>query len=162
LQFSNIPDFTNFFHFSYIFCFFLIPPCTFNFFTNAQIIEVHAEKKIEDADVDSLSLSNTTKKASVLNSTITDIANSTDKEATSTQKINTNDNNYIEMCANQCPCNICKDTSSKDLSSVTKSWVNKKLQLESVNKSSRDPSVPTFGKYNIVTLRVLSKLPCSN
>ena len=84
------------------------------------------------------------------NSTSTDLAISTDKEATSNININTNDTNYKEVCANKCPCDICKDSSSKNLSSVAKSLVNKKQQLESVNKSTKEPSVPTFGKYSKV------------
>ena len=141
--------------------FFLISLCTFNFFTNAHIIEVHAEKKIEDVDVSTLSLSNTTKNSNVLNSTSTDLAISTDKEATSNVKINTNDTNYKEFCANQCPCDICKKSSTINLPSAPKSRLNKKIDLENVNKSSKEPSVPTFGKYRIVTLQFSSELPCS-
>ena len=131
-------------------------------FTNAQLIEAHTEKKIEDVGVDSIALSNTTKNVNVLNPTSTDIAIPTDKEATSNLKINTNDTNYKEICAKQCSCDICNDSSSKNVSYVAKSRVNRKLQLESMNKSSKEPSVPTFGKYITVKLRGLNKLPCSN
>ena len=65
-----------------------------------------------------------------------------------TQQFKTNNTqNLKEICSNQCSCDICKDTISETLSSITESRLDNKPNQENVNQSSKSSSVPTFGKY---------------
>ena len=63
-------------------------------------------------------------------------------------KLKTNNTqNLREICSNQCSCDICKDASTENLSSITESRLDNKPNQENVNQSSKSTSVPTFGKY---------------
>ena len=142
----------KYFHIFRIFFIFLsIPLCTFKFFSisHKHHNEVHVEAKTEDDDVSSLSLSNsTTNNANVLNSTVADLDTSNGNDENLNLKLKTNNTqNLREICSNQCSCDICKDASSENLSSITESRLDNKPNQENVNQSSKSTSVPTFGKY---------------
>ena len=136
--------------FSYLFLFFLsIPLCTFKFFSisHKHHNEELAEENSDEYDVSFLSKSNsTTNNADVLNSTIANIDSHNGNDETPPLKTN-NTQNLKEICLNQCSCDICKDTISETLNSVTESRLDNKPNQENVNQSSKSSSVPTFGKY---------------
>ena len=82
----------------------------------------------------------------MLNSTIANLDSSNGNDETLQFKTN-NTQNLKEICSNQCSCDICKDTISETLSSITESRLDNKPNQENVNQSSKSSSVPTFGKY---------------
>lgn len=141
----------KYFHiFRIFFLFFLSKPlCTFKFFSisHKHHYEAHAKANTEEDDVSSLSLSNaTTKNLDLQNSTFPDkeIFRGEDEK----QKLETNDTQNIkEICSNQCSCDICKDSISETLSTLTESRLDSSPNQENVNQSSKSQSVPTFGKY---------------
>ena len=140
----------KYFHIFVSFLFFLsIPLCTFKFFSisHKHHNEVHTEANTEEEDVSSLSLSNsTTNDVDVQNSTIENIDTSKGNDEKLKLKTN-NTENLNEICSNQCSCDICKDSISENLSSLTESRLDNKPNQENVNQSSKSPSVPTFGKH---------------
>jgi hypothetical protein len=115
------------------------------------IERVQATNKVEATDVASL-LSNSTTIDNSLNVTNAVLNSSNESESTSTFKLNKDDTNQSDNCSNQCSCEICKDASLDNPSTTLKRRPNDKFALESVIKSSRKPSIPTFGAYNSTTL----------
>ena len=69
------------------------------------------------------------------------------------QKLETNNTQNIkEICSNQCSCDICKDSISENISTLTESRLDSSPNQENVNQSSKSQSVPTFGKYYNVAI----------
>ena len=147
---SILHDITQIFsYFSYLFIFLSIPLCTFKFFSisHKHHNEAHTEANTEEEDVSSLSLSNsTTNDVDVQNSTIENIDTSKGNDEKLKLKTN-NTENLKEICSNQCSCDICKDSISENLSTLTESRLDSSPNQENANQSSKSQSVPTFGKY---------------
>ena len=83
----------------------------------------------------------------MVNETGSDFANLNINKENNSTKPNTNETIQSEICANQCSCEVCKESSPNSLPSGTDSVSNRKDDATTGSRSLNGPTVPTFGKY---------------